>query len=874
MIWIWLVGLVRKSPARLLSTAGGIAIAVALVAGLGSFLVTSQATMTQRAAAQLAVDWQVQVSAHRNPSAVLKAVSTASGTVAAMPVGFADSPGLRATTEGTTQDTGAAKILGVPPGYADTFPLAIRLLTGSVHGPVVAQQTAANLHVTPGDRVGVLRDGLAPYWVKVVGVVELPQADSLFQRVGAPTQSQPVAPPDNVILLPAAQFKSKYSQLAKTRPDQVTTQIHASRDHAALSSDPSSAFTEETGAANNLAVRTDGAAVVGNNLGASLDAAREDASYARILFLFLGAPGALLAAALTAAITQAGAGRRLKEQSLLRARGGTPAQLLRLVLVEATVVGVLGGIIGLAIAAVMGAASSWPWDLAAALAGLAVAGLVVALPAARDLRVVTAGETAVAVQRTRPVWMRFGLDIALIALGLAVFWASGRNKYTLVLAPEGVPTISVSYWAFLAPALAWLGAGLLCWRIADTLLFRGRRFVAFVLRPFLGPLAPTVASMLVRQRRLVSRSAVLMALGLAFAVSTATFNATYRAQAEVDAQLTNGADATVTESPGVHATPADGAQIASVAGVKAVEPLQHRFAYVGNDLQDLYGINPDTISRSTTLQDAYFQGATASESLALLKSRPDAILVSAETVNDFQLNQADLIRLRLQDAATQTYKPVTFHYVGIVNEFPTAPKDSFLVANADYVAQQTGNDAVGIFLVSTGGGDVSAVADQIRNVVGTTGSVGTIDEARGLVGSSLTSVDLGKLTRLELTFGLLIAAAAGGLVIGLALDERRQAIALATGLGATRRQVRSFGSAEPAFVLLVGTLVGLTTGWGLSYLLVKVLTGVFDPPPTALTAPWGYLAALVVCTGAAVGLAAFIVIERARHQARTLLRAI
>jgi putative ABC transport system permease protein len=248
--------------------------------------------------------------------------------------------------------------------------------------------------------------------------------------------------------------------------------------------------------------------------------------------------------------------------------------------------------------------------------------------------------------------------------------------------------------------------------------------------------------------------------------------------------------------------------------------------------------------------------------------------VSAETVNDFQLNQGDLIRLRLQDAKTQTYTSVTFHYVGIVNEFPTAPKDSFLVANADYVARQTGNDAVGTFLVSTGGSNVSAVADQIRNVVGTTGSVGTIDDARGLVGSSLTSVDLSKLTRLELAFALLIAAAAGGLVIGLGLAERRQAIAIATALGATRRQVRRFGSAEPAFVLLVGTLGGLATGWGLSYLLVKVLTGVFDPPPTVLTAPWGYLAALVACTVVAVGAAAVVVIERARRQARSLLRAI
>jgi putative ABC transport system permease protein len=152
--------------------------------------------------------------------------------------------------------------------------------------------------------------------------------------------------------------------------------------------------------------------------------------------------------------------------------------------------------------------------------------------------------------------------------------------------------------------------------------------------------------------------------------------------------------------------------------------------------------------------------------------------------------------------------------------------------------------------------------------------VSTIKDARGLVGSSLTSVDLAELTRLELAFALLIAAAGGSLVIGLGAAERRRAVAVATGLGATGTQLRRFGSAEPACVLVVGTLCGVGTGAGLSYLLVKVLTGVFDPPPSALAVPWGYLAVVVACTVAAVAVAAVLVIERARRSARQLLRAL
>ena len=41
-----------------------------------------------------------------------------------------------------------------------------------------------------------------------------------------------------------------------------------------------------------------------------------------------------------------------------------------------------------------------------------------------------------------------------------LFWLAGRGGYQIVLAPEGVPTISVSYWAFVGPALLWIGAAL------------------------------------------------------------------------------------------------------------------------------------------------------------------------------------------------------------------------------------------------------------------------------------------------------------------------------------------------------------------------------------------------------------------------------
>lgn len=102
---------------------------------------------------------------------------------------------------------------------------------------------------------------------------------------------------------------------------------------------------------------------------------------------------------------------------------------------------------------------------------------------------------------------------------------------------------------------------------------------------------------------------MLFALACVFAISTATFNATYRQQTEVDALLTNGTDVTVTESPGATAPSGLADQLRRVPGVRAVEPLQHRFVYVGSDLQDLYGVNPTSITAATALQDSYFVGS-------------------------------------------------------------------------------------------------------------------------------------------------------------------------------------------------------------------------------------------------------------------------
>jgi putative ABC transport system permease protein len=603
-----------------------------------------------------------------------------------------------------------------------------------------------------------------------------------------------------------------------------------------------------------------------------------------VLFVFLGVPAAVLAGLLTATVVAAGSERRRHDQALLCARGATSRQLISLAAAEATIIGVLGSAAGLAIAAGVGLAAfgsprlgadlptAIGWAGASAVAGLFIAVAAVLAPVWRDLRGAMVSASRASVRRTRPPrWTRLGLDFAALAASGMLFWLVGRSGYQIVLAPEGVPAISVSYWTFVAPALLWIGAALLVWRLADLLLGRGWPILAGALRPLSGSLSRLIARSLSRQRAPVARGIVLITLAAAFAASTATFNATYQAQAEIDAQLTNGADVTVTEPPGGAVGPAAGNHFAAIPGVRSVEPIQHRFAYIGADLQDLYGVNPATITHVTSLQDNYFHGGTAHDLLNKLAAQPDSILVSAETVKDFQLVPGDTINLRLQDARTHQLTTIGFHYIGIVAEFPTAPKDSFFVANAGYVAQRTESDAVGSFLVDTGGHDATAVANRIRDVVGTTATVTDISATRGTIGSSLTAVNLAGLTRIELTFGLVLATAAGALVLTLGFAERGRSFVIARALGATRHDLRSFVVAEAAILIACGLTAGAVLGAALSHMLVSVLTGVFDPPPTTVKIPGIYLAATALASIATIGVVSAATVRLARRSPLTLL---
>lgn len=880
MMRLWLAGLFRHRFARVAGTTLGIALTVALIAVLGFFLVGSSASMTSRAVAGVPIDWQVEAVPGADLAAIRTAIDKAAPVTTVDKVLYAGTAGFQATTGQTVQTTGPGKVLGIGALYQADFPKEIRLLSGSRKGVLIAQQTASNLHVGPGDQVSILRPGLPPVSVTVAGVVDLPDADSLFQGIGLPKQAKPQAPPDNVLLLPSAQWHQVFDAQSAARPGTTRTQFHVRLEHGRLPSQPTAAFTHVTAAAHNLEARVAGQALVANNLGARLDAVRGDSLYAMVLFLFLGLPGIAIAAAVTAGVGASGADRRRADRALLRIRGATSRRILGLAAVEPILAAVAGGAIALAAAAVFARLALPSFSAGAALgsglgalaAGFALAFAVLLLPVARALRRDVTGDRRSVGRPDTPWWQRAWLDLLLLAAAGLLFWQTASTGYQIVLAPEGVPATSVDYKAFIAPTLFWAGSALFLGRIVSVALARGLGPVRWITIATSGPLAPVVRRALTHQRRRITLGVAMTALAIAFGTSTAIFNATYAGQARVDAELTNGADVTVFGTMAHPASPQRDA-IKDLPGIRAIVPMQHRYAYVGTDLQDLFGINPATINQATQLSNAYFRGATARRIMERLKSTPDGVLVSEETVKDFQLSLGDRINLRLMNAKDHQYHTVPFHFIGVAREFPTAPKDSFLVANASYVAKMTADPAAEDLLVRASG-DPAALARAIgTRLAGQPGlTVKDIGSVTHIIGSSLTSVNLASLTTIELAFAVLMAAASAGLMLALGFNDRRRAFAILTAIGARPRQLRAFLWAEGGLVFWLGSLLGLLIGTIVAWMLVKLLTGVFDPPPETLILPLAYIGAMLLAVGASAIAAVRLTHAGERKQVTEMLR--
>ncbi|MBI2776935.1 MAG: FtsX-like permease family protein [Chloroflexi bacterium] len=875
--------LVVREPRRSLAALVGVSLASALITSVLLFGAASGSTVTRRALADLPVDAQVVLAPKADPEAALKILRADPAVRAVTRFDLAHFDSASADKSGTATQTSVGVFVGLEPSFTATtglFDLSSGSLTpGSI---AISRDLASNLGAVPGDTITFLLPGGASVPLKVTGIVSIVGADLVLGPIDAAHRAAGANSPVNVAVMnradlerqvlsqiPAGAIASDPGTAGGTPPGvtapvfaadpAVRSELHVKLDHAQLPGDPVAAQRWLDTVRRRVERQGAGSFTWIDDASASLEPIAADLAWGQILFIFLALPGILLALALSRLAADATADATRRHAALLRARGASPRRL-RTVFVAATgITALVGSMVGATVGIGIGfllfgrdlASAGGPGTvLQAGIIAIGFTTILATLAAILPLRAQLREEIASGrqeLQRSRPpMWQRLHLDgVALVGAG-AVYLIAGGAGIHPVLNAEGNPTVTLALTSFVAPLLFWVGGTLLLLRAVGAILRRSGR-LAGALGRLLGPGGDLAGRSLVSRSAAASRAIVVLALAVGFATSVLIFDATYRQQQIVDAQLTLGADLKATPTG-----PASASAASSLngPGVGTTTPFVDRVVYVGPEAQDLLAIDAATLPLVAPLSDSFFQGSTATAAMAALRGRPDAILVSAETAKDYSIVPGDRLRVRVPDA-TGALRSVEFTMAGIALEFPTAPKDAFLVANRAYVVAQTGNDRIS-FVLARADGNVGDASSNLSRRLGSGWLVADLGTTTARLANSITSVDLTGLVLLDVGFAVIIAAVGVALFLLAGLAERRRELATLIAIGAEPKQVRSSMIGEALFVGVSGVTTGLVVGGLVGLTLLQILAGVFDPPADAPAVPIALIGAMTGMIGSSL----------------------
>ena len=705
----------------------------------------------------------------------------------------------------------------------------------------------------------------------VAGQVDLREASTWFAIPSGEVQGDLAITPRAIVvdyqtferrILPALR-RSLGPRTSVTNPGlsdlpPASNEAHLTVDHRAYPADPAAAAAWSARLRRVLERVSAGDVIVADNANEPLSEAAVDATNAKILFILLGVPGALVAGALglTAAAALAEAHRR--EDALLRLRGATDRQLVRLAADQGLLAGTAGIVLGLlaagaGVSVVVGHAV-WrdipAWRLAQTVLLSVVMGAIII--GARLVPMLRSGRRSAIVvarrhleDRRTPFWLRSRVDVTLILVGAAIL---GGNLLIGGLKPTPVEgqTVALSFYVLLAPLALWIGTTLLIVRGLLALLARRSR------PERAAPLTTWRATLLRWLGRRPARTfgaVVLGALAVAFGTEVATFVATYGHAERADARAAFGADLRLTPTGAQAHLPALGPDIVATAPIRTIP------GRAGSDRKNIMAIQADSYSAA-----AVSPQITRGGGVAALAADRSGVLIAEEVARGFQLAPGDILPVTVFPDEPGASQKLDLHVVGVYRAFPpTDPLSEIVVTTAaltrplpapDFylarVARGRSPDEVAASLRGRGAASsfsVTTIAENIRQ------------EQRGL-----TAVNLHGLSRIEVVGAGLIAAIGVGVLGAFLVLERRRELAILRTVGADTRHVLAGPLLEGAVASIGSLVIGVPVGIGLGIITIRVLNLFFALPPPLVVVPSGELVALAVLVVAASAVALGIVL--------------
>jgi putative ABC transport system permease protein len=750
--------------------------------------------------------------------------------------------------------------------YATHYP-SIRIVAGFFEpkSALLSAEAARRLAVGPGDSVTLRLQGRSrPVSLRVSGVVDLGRAKPLFYSRRSDKLEDFIYVPNSVIVspstfrhtfIPAFQTaRAKVGNVTKTFPFQ---EVDVLVDRSRLHSDPGSALAQTKAIARSIERIAPSQDFLVDNISNTLQVAREDAEVGKRMFLFLGLPGALLAAFLASYAGSVLAITQRREHATLRVRGAHRGHLVQKLvygtLLFATTgsglgvcLGVLSALLLLTPRLLLDAPTSDLVESAMIAAGIGVLTTALALyiPGQRSLGRDVSEEQAEFSATRVPPWKRLRLDIALLvmaAIAEAVAYQTGAFDPPVSSVSAG-EAVEFPFRLLLAPLIAWFGGTLIFVRIFAAVASRLRAPLAA--RP-----GPVVRGLLRRSLRRRSWALATGALGVglivAFGISLTLFSATYNAAKAADARFIVGSDLRITPSVlSPHNYPSSYASELEVQGVSAVTPVVSKLenaVLIGPDNQDradLTAIEPESFRRVASLSDSFFVNRSAAGAMAALASDPQGLLVDADTADSLGINPDDRVQVLLaRGTSRQTLK--AFRVIDLFLHMPGFPQGTSLVSNLGYYEAATGSTKIDFFLARTRDPSPEGLRRATaalrsgpakRNPINIDTTATALDKDQ----SSLTALNVHGLVSLNSFYTLVMSIASIAIfVLGLMLQRRKEYVTLrAQGLELWKLQALVFG--EAALVAACGLMTGMLVGTGVALLLAHVLRPLFILDPSVV----------------------------------------
>ena len=827
-------------------------------------------------------------------SELARQIGQIDGVARAEPMSFVDlDPG--SLSAGSQRPPEPVRVFGLDNRYLEQDP-SIRIVDGSYEpgSGLLSAEAARALSVSPGGAVQLRMPGMSsPVPVRISGITDVSQAKSLFySRQGkqleqfAYVRNSVIVGPDLFARTIVPAFQNVTTAPGTVLRHQPILEVDVFVERGALDADPATALAQTKAVSDAVNTVGPGQDVLIDNISNALEVARDDARTAKRMFVFLGLPGVVLAAILTAYAGGVLADAMRREQAILRIRGANRHHLLRMHALRTLALAAVGSLLGVA----LGLASSAAVLSADALASASAESLFVSalLGAgcgflATGVALYAAGQRAINHQisderaqlRSRPpLWRLLWLDFLILATVAAIEWYQRRHGGF-----EGVRgsvyygrAVSLRMHLVIVPIGIWLGSVLVLGRVVERVfahlpLPRHYRFG----RPLRGLLTRSI-----RRRSWAATSAVIMVgLIVALGTSVASFSGSYEQAKALDSRFVVGSDVRVTPAP-ISALdhPPRYADKLEVPGIQTATPVVYGLLNTllesekNEDAGNMAAIEPAEFGRVAPLLDADFVGTTAAHAMDALERQPGGVFLGSELADLLDVEPGDDVQV-LFARATKNQKLTEMKVLGLFERLPGFPDGVDVLVNIKRQMQLIPSTNATFFLADVNDpsdATLDGAVAELRSGPGSTDALQIDTRAAALDKdqSSLTALNIRGLLTLDSAYALAMAATAIAIfVFGLLLQRRREYVSL-RAQGMRIGGVRSLLVTESAGVVVVGASVGVLVGVAMAYFLVTVLRPLFVLRPEVVIprAEITALAGLVLAVSVMASLAATTLVRR------------